>query len=83
VLPVIRPAIIATFLFSFSLSFDEFIRTLFVTGPDQTIPIMFWTKVVDELVPELPAMAVLIILISAGAALIGALASNRSVTKTA
>lgn len=83
VLPVLRPAIIATFLFSFSLSFDEFIRTLFVTGPQQTIPVMFWSKVVDELVPELPAMAVVIILISASAALIGALASSRSAEKLA
>jgi len=29
VFPIIRPGLIATFLFSFSLSFDEFIRTLF------------------------------------------------------
>ena len=65
ILPIIRPAMIATFLFSFSLSFDEFIRTLFVSGYERTIPVMFWTMVVDELAPELPAMAVLIILISA------------------
>ncbi len=77
VFPIIRPAIIATFLFSFSLSFDEFIRTLFVTGHQRTVPVMFWTMVVDELVPELPAMAVLIILISASAAMIGALAAGR------
>ena len=78
IFPIIRPALIATFLFSFSLSFDEFIRTLFVTGIQRTVPVMFWSMVVDELVPELPAMAVLIILVSAGAALVGAIATSRA-----
>ena len=78
IFPIIRPAMIATFLFSFSLSFDEFIRTLFVTGHERTIPVMFWTMVVDELSPELPAMAVLIILISAFSSLVGAVATTRT-----
>ena len=78
ILPIIRPAMIATFLFSFSLSFDEFIRTLFVSGYERTIPVMFWTMVVDELAPQLPAMAVMIILISALTSLVGALAATRA-----
>jgi spermidine/putrescine transport system permease protein len=78
ILPIIRPALIATFLFSFSLSFDEFIRTLFVTGYERTIPVMFWTMVVDELAPQLPAMAVIIILISTVTSLVGALAITRA-----
>jgi len=78
VFPIIRPAIVATALFSFSLSFDEFIRTLFVTGAQRTVPVMFWTLVMDELVPELPAMAVLIILISATVAMIGAVGAGRT-----
>jgi len=78
IMPVIRPALIATFLFSFSLSFDEFIRTLFVSGYERTIPVMFWTMVVDELAPQLPAMAVMIILISALTSLVGALAATRA-----
>lgn len=78
IMPIIRPALIATFLFSFSLSFDEFIRTLFVSGFERTIPVMFWTMVVDELAPQLPAMAVLIILISALTSLVGAVAATRA-----
>lgn len=78
VFPVIRPAFIATTLFSFSLSFDEFVRTLFVTGYDRTIPVMFWSMIVDQLAPELPAMAVVIIFISATMSLIGALISQRA-----
>lgn len=64
VFPIIRPGVIATALFSFSLSFDEFIRTIFVSGFDRTIPVQFWGLIVDELAPQLPAMAVIIIVIS-------------------
>jgi spermidine/putrescine transport system permease protein len=78
VYPIIRPGLIATFLFSFSLSFDEFIRTLFVTGYDRTVPVMFWSMIVDELSPQLPAMAVIIILVSATTSLFGVLASRQA-----
>jgi ABC-type spermidine/putrescine transport system permease subunit II len=78
VFPIVRPGVIATFLFSFSLSFDEFIRTLFVTGYDRTVPVMFWSRIVDELSPELPAMAVLIILVSATTSLFGVLVSRQT-----
>ena len=71
VLPLIRPGIIATALFSFSLSFDEFIRTVFVVGEQRTVPVQFWTLIVDRLAPELPAMAVIIILVSMAVALLG------------
>jgi ABC-type spermidine/putrescine transport system permease subunit II len=71
VLPIIRPGIIATALFSFSLSFDEFIRTVFVVGEERTVPVQFWTMIVDRLAPELPAMAVIIILVSMAVALLG------------
>ena len=71
VFPIIRPGVIATALFSFSLSFDEFIRTIFVTGFERTIPVQFWGLIVDELAPQLPAMAVLIIVISIFTSAIG------------
>jgi ABC-type spermidine/putrescine transport system permease subunit II len=78
VLPIVRPAIVATLLFSFSLSFDEFVRTLFVTGYDRTIPVMFWSMIVEQLTPDLPAMAVIIILISATTSLVGLMVSRRA-----
>jgi spermidine/putrescine transport system permease protein len=71
VLPIIRPALVATLLFSFSLSFDEFIRTLFVMGYDRTVPVVLWSAIVDRLAPELPAMAVITILISTAGSLCG------------
>ena len=78
VLPIVRPGIIATFLFSFTLSFDEFIRTIFLTGFDRTVPIQLWGMIVDEISPELPAMAVIIILVSAASALVGFAFSARA-----
>jgi ABC-type spermidine/putrescine transport system permease subunit II len=78
VLPIVRPALIATVLFSFSLSFDEFIRTLFVMGYDRTVPVALWSAIVDRLAPELPAMAVITVLISTAGSLLGFLVSSRS-----
>lgn len=77
VLPIIRPALIATLLFAFSLSFDEFIRTLFVIGYDRTIPVVFWIAVVERVAPELPAMAVITILVSTAGAILGFAVSSR------
>ena len=76
-LPIVKPGLIASALFSFTLSFDEFIRTIFVIGFDRTIPVQFWSMIVDELRPELPAVAVVIIVFSAAVSLIGFAFSNR------
>lgn len=78
VFPIIRPGVIATALFAFSLSFDEFIRTLFVIGFDRTIPVQFWGLIVDELAPQLPAMAVIIIVISIFSSFIGFIFMRRA-----
>jgi spermidine/putrescine transport system permease protein len=78
ILPIIRPALIATLLFAFSLSFDEFVRTLFVIGYDRTIPVVFWISIVERVAPELPAMAIITILLSTAGALLGFAFSARS-----
>jgi len=71
VFPIVRPSVIATAIFSFSLSFDEFIRTIFTVGSDRTIPVQFYVLIVEELSPELPAMAVIIILLTTVVSLLG------------
>jgi ABC-type spermidine/putrescine transport system permease subunit II len=71
VFPIVRPALLATALFSFSLSFDEFIRTIFTVGSDRTIPVQFYVLIVEELTPELPAMAVCVVALTVFASLIG------------
>jgi spermidine/putrescine transport system permease protein len=78
VLPILKPAVVATAFFSFSLSFDEFVRTLFVIGVDRTIPVAFWGLAVEQLAPHLPAMAVVIIAVSIIAASLGFLFMRRT-----
>src|SRR5205085_615909 len=69
--PIVRPALLATALFAFSLSFDEFVRTVFTVGSDRTIPVQFYVLIVEELTPELPAMAVCVVLLTIFASLVG------------
>lgn len=78
VLPLIRPGIIATLLFSFTLSFDEFIRTLFVAGPERTTPVYLWLLIVEQMAPFLPAVGVVIMLISVTVAASGFWVSARA-----
>lgn len=75
--PMLRPAIFATALFAFTLSFDEFIRTLFVSGYDRTVPVLFWTTITDQGAPYLPAMAVVIMTVSLTASAIGFSLGNK------
>lgn len=73
VLPLVTPALYATFLFSFTLSFDEFIRTIFVLGSERTIPVHVWSLMVEQAAPFLPAVAVVIMVISVAASLVALL----------
>lgn len=76
VLPLIAPGIISGALFAFSLSFDEFVRTLFLAGYDRTLPVQFWYMVVESLAPESSALAVVIILLSVVVSLAGFMVSR-------
>jgi ABC-type spermidine/putrescine transport system permease subunit II len=78
ILPLIRPALIATLLFSFTLSFDEFIRTLFVVGSQRTTPVYLWLLITDQMATFLPAVGVVIMLISIVVAGIGFWVSGRA-----
>ena len=77
-LPLIRPGIISTFLFAFTLSFDEFIHTLFVTGTERTIPVHIWILMTNQMAPFLPAVGIMIMGISVIASLLGFTLSARS-----
>jgi len=79
VLPIIRPGILAAALFAFSLSFDEFVRTLFLAGFERTLPLLFWDMIAEKVAPEAPAVAVVIIAISVVASLLGFVMASRSV----
>lgn len=70
-LPLVRPGIVATLLFAFTLSFDEFVRTFMVIGTQRTIPVHLWTLIIDQMAPFLPAVGVVIMSVSVGVSLIG------------
>ncbi len=78
VLPIIRPGIVATAMFAFTLSFDEFIRTLFVAGNDRTVPVHLWTLLSDQMAPFLPAVGVVVMAVSILVSLLGFAASARA-----
>lgn len=74
--PIIRPAVIATALFAFTLSFDEFVRTFFVVGTQRTVPVHLWILVTEEVAPFLPAVGVIIMLLTLGTAALGFVSSS-------
>lgn len=78
VLPLIKPGIVATLLFSFTLSFDEFVRTMFVIGTERTIPVHLWSIIIENIAPYLPAVGVITLAISALASFFGFVLSTRS-----
>jgi ABC-type spermidine/putrescine transport system permease subunit II len=59
--PIIRPALVATLLFSFTVSFDEFVRTLFVISGQRTVPIYLWVLIIERVAPFLPAIGVVLL----------------------
>src|SRR5215216_6138563 len=61
-LPALFPAVLASALLAFTLSFDEFIITLFVIGGDQTLPLFIFNHVRYGITPEVNAVASLFLL---------------------
>jgi len=78
VLPIIWPGIVSTLLFSFTLSFDEFVRTLFVIGDERTIPVHLWVLITNQMAPFLPAVGVVIMVTSILISLAGFAISARA-----
>ena len=77
ILPLIMPGIIATLLFCFTLSFDEFIRTAFVLGTERVMPVLLWSLVTQVAEPYIPAVGVANVLISLLVSLAGLLLAAR------
>lgn len=64
-LPVIAPGILAASLLAFTLSFDDFITTFFVTGPQfNTLPVVIWARVRMGITPEINAISTFMVLMS-------------------
>ncbi|MBI3513288.1 MAG: ABC transporter permease subunit [Proteobacteria bacterium] len=63
-LPIILPGVIGAALFGFSLSYDEFARSLFTTGADLTLPLTVLGQFDRQLTPSLYAVGTLTTLFS-------------------
>jgi putative spermidine/putrescine transport system permease protein len=64
--PIIRPGVITGALFSFMIAFDEVVIALFICGSNAvTLPKKMWDVIRYEIEPMLPAIATLLLLMSA------------------
>lgn len=70
VFPGMRSAILAGTLLAFTLSFDEIIVTIFLTGQENTLPMEIWARLRFGMTPEINATVTLILLISVGLVLL-------------
>ena len=61
-LPIIAPALVSSWLLSFTLSLDDLVISSFVTGPGaSTLPMFIYSKVKLGVTPDINALASLII----------------------
>lgn len=63
-LPLMQPAVLTSMLFAFTLSLDEFQRSLLITGNEQTLPVMVMASVTTRVTPTLYALGTLTTLLS-------------------
>jgi len=62
--PLIFPGVLSAMLFAFTLSYDEFSRTLFSSGREQTLPLAIYSTFSVEIHPNIFAFGVLTTLFS-------------------
>ena len=58
--PIIAPSIIGAALIVFALSFDEFLITFFVIGPESTLPMLVWSMMRKSIDPSVNAISVVL-----------------------
>jgi putative spermidine/putrescine transport system permease protein len=62
--PLIFPGVLSAMLFAFTLSYDEFPRTLLSSGREQTLPLAIYSTFSVEIHPNVFAFGVLTTLFS-------------------
>ncbi|MEU8075745.1 ABC transporter permease [Catellatospora citrea] len=79
ILPLVLPGIVAAALLAFSLSFDDFIITNFVTGTSDytTFPMFIWGSNLRGIPPQVNAIATAMFLISFAFVIAGQLRTRR------
>jgi putative spermidine/putrescine transport system permease protein len=64
VVPILLPGIVAVALFGFTLSYDEFARTLQTAGSLNTLPLEIWSMTLNVTSPSLYALGTTTTLVS-------------------
>lgn len=77
IFPYIRSALVSGALLAFTLSFDEVVVTIFLTGRDNTLPMEIWGRLRTNITPEIAAIATLVSLVSGGLVLLSQCSSTQ------
>jgi putative spermidine/putrescine transport system permease protein len=64
VIPILSPGIVAVALFGFTLSYDEFARTLQTAGSLNTLPLEIWSMTLNVTSPSLYALGTVTTIVS-------------------
>ena len=63
--PIILPGVVASFLLTFTISFDEFVLAFFLSGTDATLPVHIWSQLrFPEKLPSVLALGAIIVVVS-------------------
>lgn len=77
-LPIIAPAIVASWLLAFTLSLDDVVVASFVSGPNSTtLPMVVFSSARRGLNPQVNALATIMIVVVSAAAFVGWWLMNR------
>lgn len=82
-LPYITPAVLASAVFSFFVSFDELVIALFITGRWDTLPKRIWSDLRLELDPTIAAVASLLIAVTVVGITVGEIFRRRAMRRYA
>jgi spermidine/putrescine transport system permease protein len=77
-LPILMPGILAGALLAFTLSLDDFVVTLFTSGPGgTTLPLFVYGMIKFQVTPDINAISTLIVIVSMSLVLFSVLMQNR------
>ena len=64
-LPVVAPGLLASFLVTFTVSFDEFVLAFFLAGSEPTLPVYIWSQIrFPAKLPSTLALASVLLMVS-------------------
>lgn len=70
VLPYLSPALLGALMFSLLLSFEDFVRSFFLGGFDQTFPVLLYSRLRFGFDPGLAAISAMVLIATTGLGLV-------------